>query len=144
MVWTAGFEPATSRSQGENSGLTELRPDRQGRGRGRLFMVVRPWNYKKVPPVARTPRLPRRVEVRLAGQPGQAADQGITKQGRCQAPGNAAMWRAGGGLSYQLLQSNAFLTPCWTLREMLAEWYAPVFQLDFGAHNLCAAQSDVG
>ena len=36
MVWTAGFEPATTRFQGADSDLTELRPEVEGRGRGEL------------------------------------------------------------------------------------------------------------
>lgn len=32
VVWAVGFEPTTSRFQGEDSGLTELRPEMGGRG----------------------------------------------------------------------------------------------------------------
>ena len=32
VVWAVGFEPTTSRFQGEDSGLTELRPEVGGRG----------------------------------------------------------------------------------------------------------------
>ena len=40
MVWAAGFEPATTRFQSADSGLTELHPVSEGRGSGGVFMNV--------------------------------------------------------------------------------------------------------
>ena len=84
MVWAVGFEPTTSRFQGEDSDRTELRPVSVGRGRLTFMRIL---YQRKAPTATETVRAKSSV---LTG--GGEALVGVGSLPSKQRPGNHAIY----------------------------------------------------